>query len=540
MSFATILPENSLEKIKEKKIRAQNRRSLLFSYRFLITPVAGAFHAVEYRIFTIIFTLIIEITMQNNNLNNPSSLFDLVSRFEAMAQKGNTPYLDEYYYNRLIDYYQKEFLYEKALQVTEIAVEHYPFTIEFLFRRVQLYHCLGLPQKAMSVLDSATMLSPESFDVKLLRASLLTEMDETEEALSILEHLKNHVSAGDREQLSMVFYHEALVHEKAKSYESMYFLLKKAIELDFKNNEALEKMWLCVEQTGKHMDSIAFHKKVTDEEPYSYWGWFNLGNAYDYTCQYEKAIRAYDFAIVINENFELAYRNCAEVCLNLSRFDQALKYYQEVLERFEMDGDILMKVGICNLKLNKWAAAKKYLLMAKEEDDFNDEVYFHLGLCFLEEGNLKKATLHFKKAISNNPFKEEYYIHLAKAYQASGNMERAEKYFKKATDTGPDLFDNWLQYAGFLVRDGRPAEALQVLREAEDLIGEIELVYAQVACLLLLNKQGEAKYVLGELLAEDHRKHTVLFEIAPLLQENKELKDFILSYQPDQSLYPLE
>ena len=53
---------------------------------------------------------------------------ELVSSFEA---SGETSFLDPESYNDLIDFYESEEQFEKALHVAELAIGHYRFSPEF-------------------------------------------------------------------------------------------------------------------------------------------------------------------------------------------------------------------------------------------------------------------------------------------------------------------------------------------------------------------------------------------------------------------------
>ena len=43
---------------------------------------------------------------------------------------------------------------------------------------------------------------------------------------------------------------------------------------------------------------------------------------------YEKAIEAFEFSIIVNEDFELAYFDVAEVCMLLGMYQKAAKYLE--------------------------------------------------------------------------------------------------------------------------------------------------------------------------------------------------------------------
>ena len=94
---------------------------------------------------------------------------------------------------------------------------------------------------------------------------------------------------------------------------------------------------------------------------------------------------------MINKEFEFAYRDCAEMCFETRKYHKALQCYQEVLDLFDPDQDIFLRVGQCYQHLGNYAIAKNFYENAVRLDPMNDEVYFHLGECFAHEGSWKKA-----------------------------------------------------------------------------------------------------------------------------------------------------
>lgn len=466
--------------------------------------------------------------MHNHELNNQTTLFELIARHELAVQEGRTPYYQESVYHRLIDYYEREFLYETALQVVEVAIKHYPFTVDFLLRKVHLSIFNNQIENALQTVDMAAALDPGSVDIKLHRSYILAEIELFKESLNIIESLKHFNLQG--EVLSTVYFYEGLVYERMEQFEQMYWSLEEAIKLDPENDNALEKMWWCVERSAHYESSIRLHEWVVKVKPFSFWGWFNLANALEYCCEYEKAVEAYEFALVINENSEIAYRQCAEVYFNMMKYEEALKHYEDVLQRFDPDSDILVRVAMCNIKLGKIAPAKKYLMMAEEEDDYNDEVFYHLGLCYAAEQKWQKAIHYFRQAIRIESGREEYYRGLAEAWQNAGNIEKAEKFFRKAAVTGPEFAENWIAYAGFLKNNNRHEEALQILMEAEECIDDTSLKYCRVGCLMAMTRCGEALYFLGEALDENFEQNNFLFEFEPALRENEQIRSAISAY----------
>ena len=310
----------------------------------------------------------------------------------------------------------------------------------------------------------------------------------------------------------------------------MFFALKAALLENPKHNEALERLWLCVELSRNYEESIILHEEILDKDPYSYIAWYNLGHANAYLGNYSEAIEAFELAFVIKEDFEFAYRDCAELCFEIKLYRKALKYYQEILEHFEPDSELLLRIGQCYQFLNSTNTARTFYMRALKLDPLNDEVFFHIGLCYALEEKWKSAIKSYEKAIRIEDKQEEYLAALAAAYYAINEATKAEKYWKKAIGVAPEQSAYWVQLARFLMQSDRGEEALAFLEEAEHFSAGSDLMYCRIACLFATGKRQEAIYWLGEALHEDFEMHRALFELLPELERDIDVINLITAY----------
>jgi tetratricopeptide (TPR) repeat protein len=459
---------------------------------------------------------------------------ELINRYDEAIAQGIVPFFLEDEYHDLISFFESESLTDEALDIIALAEEQYPYSAEFLLRKIHIYLYTKNMDNALDTLDKADAILPNNVDVNMHRAMVYAELGWLEQALELLAHCKS--ESIDRQELSLINLYEALIYEKQTELESMFAALKESLELDPKNQTTLVKMHWCITHTGKSRESVKIHKQVVDHHPYSAWGWFNLANAYEDLCEYEKAVEAYEFALVIDEDFVNAYRNCSEVCLNIGNYSRALRHLEDLMKREGDDPDTFMKIGLCLLKEGKLEMAREFLLMAEEEESFNDEIHYLLGECYQAEGKVKKAVHHYKKAISLFPAREEYFLGLAKACVSQDKPDLAKKYFKRAVDLGPDLPRNWIAYSKFLHKSGETEKALEVLEEAKEFLEDLSTIkYYHVAFLLDSGKNAEALYYLGEALKEDFAQHKLLFELVPAVKECKKCLATIQNFEKNYS-----
>jgi tetratricopeptide (TPR) repeat protein len=465
--------------------------------------------------------------MNLRNKDNSLAIIDLVADYELKEQENKSIFFEEAAFLHLISYYDQERMVERAFEVAECAMLCHPFSTHLLLRKALLLIKTQQEAKALDVLTKAEMFSPNDLEIHLLRIEAIARLGNTNDAILALETLKVEVTQAE---LTRVYVTEAIVYECLEYYDQMFYALKAALEVDYANTYALERLWLCVELSKKFVESIELNQYVLDQNPYSYLAWYNLGHSYAFTGYYEKAIEAYEYAYLINEDFEFAYRDCAELCFELMQYEQALNCYFEVLEHFEPDADLYMRIGQCHFYLNHIKEARHHLSRAAIMDTMNDEVFYFMGMCYAKELNWNNAIRFFEKAIEIESRREEYFIQIAEAFVQLNNIEAAEEHYQEATEIAPEQVTCWYAYAKFLIGLKREEEAFEVLKEAKDYILSSEWICAKIACYMLMNHDQKALPKLVALLEEDPDAYHSLFLIEPSLKANKNVQSIISTF----------
>src|SRR5690606_36967125 len=85
------------------------------------------------------------------------------------------------------------------------------------------------------------------------------------------EALENYGKALDiAEAKDDILLHMAYVHQSMGDYDSAVIYLKKSLEHNMENQDALYELAFCYDVLDKQEESIAFYQKYIDNEPYSY------------------------------------------------------------------------------------------------------------------------------------------------------------------------------------------------------------------------------------------------------------------------------
>jgi tetratricopeptide (TPR) repeat protein len=291
-------------------------------------------------------------------------------------------------------------------------------------------------------------------------------------------------------------------------------------------------MWLSTEMLGNYEESILFYEEIIDRDPYSWQIWYNYGHALACLERYLPAADAFEYACIIHEENEHAWRDQAEMRLQLGQTDRAVDCLLTALDKAETrDPELLTRLGEAYEKHGQHDQARKTLREALALDPGHDEAHFRLGCLLLLQEKLESAVYHLETAIDIQNEREEYYVALAEAYFQQGFLAQAEMCLHRALELAPEQSSYWLQYASFLLQNGSLEEALDILDSAISQQRSPQLDYARIACLFRLGKRQEACQSLCLQLAEDYNAHQTLFELAPELSSDPDVISLVRAFR---------
>jgi len=459
-----------------------------------------------------------------NKIKRDSALINLVSEFECKFEQGEIGYVDEKVFLQLLEYYEDEYLFDKALEVVDYAIAQYKYRSEFYIIKARLLLSKTKVKDCLALLEIAENIAPFEREISIIRARAHAINKDFTAAHSILDDLKLGATKSDSVDILIA---ESFIYEHMKDYNAMYDALSNAVLIDTKNEEAMERIWISAELSRRYEDSVQLHLTIIDKDPYNYQAWYNLGHGYNCIWEYEKAIDALEYSFIINPEFESGYLDCADTCLQIRNYEKALEIYIEANNKFGPNNELMVNIAHCYIYLNRIGIAKQWLLKAIKLDGFNDEAYFLLGECYSRDQVWYNAINAYHKAIELENRREEYYLGLAKAYLAVEDYNKATVNFQMATQTGPEDTLYWKEYICFLIKMGLHDEAIQVLDEAEDHTYGPDLLYCRAVTEYFLKNKVDCLELLEEALMEDYDQHTLIFEIAPELKLDKEINSMI-------------
>lgn len=466
--------------------------------------------------------------MKNNNYDSNSKLIDLMNELKVMSQNATVDSVEETAFVQIINNYQNNSDIDDTIAAVEDALYKNRLTISFLKKKISQLIENQVGELAYETVSLALQLNPVDRDLLLLKVKACRITDGYAEALNILDSLKKNAS---QNEVIEILNEEASIYKLMNNAENTFICLSRVLRLDPTNEAALKEIWWSIEISKNYKESLKLHASIIEHNPYSSRAWYNMGHAHYYLHKYEDAIKAFEYAYIIDEKFELAYRYCAEVCTITGQHEKALKCYYDYMEHFTPDGDSLKNLGVCYEKTGNLLKARKYYLLARNLEPMDDEVYFLLGNTYMTELQWKLAANYFERAISLQDRNEDYYTALAQAYDKCNEQHKADLFFRRATEIGPEIPTPWVKYAEYFISHNKLGDAMEVLIEAEEYTAGAELYYCRSAIQFMLGEKFEAMEDLGEALQLDYEMRSKLFEYIPSLSNDREIKAIIKYYE---------
>jgi tetratricopeptide (TPR) repeat protein len=223
-------------------------------------------------------------------------------------------------------------------------------------KEAHLYALTGHEEKALEILSDAEAVSPYDIDLHLIRGNIYNSMERYEEAVKCFQHALK-LSDGQKDDIYLSL---AIAHQNMADYSKAVDYYYKSLDENPENEIAMEELLVSLEFSGRMEEGVGYFGKMIDNQPYHYTAWFFLGNLYNRLSLFEKALKAFDYSILIKEDFAPAHLDMAHTLSLLERYDEAITRYKMAFEYCQPDAFIYYNIGECYEQLEIYDEARNY------------------------------------------------------------------------------------------------------------------------------------------------------------------------------------
>ena len=342
------------------------------------------------------------------------------------------------------------------MEAVDFALDRYPYSSWMLIRKADLLISLRRYQDALVYLNQAEIYDSQDTSLFILRTDAFLALDMQEKAAELLEAAIQNFEGDEKVDL---LFELADVYDDYENFEKVFDCLKVILEIDPSNEEALYKICFWTDFTGRNEESIRLHQQIIEECPYNELAWFNLGAAYQGLKLYEKAIDAYQYAVVIDEKFDFAYRNMGDAFIKLRKYKDAIEVLEKVLELAMPENVIYEAIGHCYDKMENFAQARFHYKKASHMDPEDSQLHFKIACTYINEECWTNAIKILEVALRAHKMQPEYNLAMGRCYMALGNFEEAISYLGIVVRVRPKNSRGWIEmlkcfYAGNMFEDG--------------------------------------------------------------------------------------
>ncbi|MEN8890978.1 MAG: tetratricopeptide repeat protein, partial [Wenyingzhuangia sp.] len=411
-----------------------------------------------------------------------------LSKFEEMLKTNEVYFFDTTDFEEIIHYYLDNGNTSMAKKAVFLALDQHPDSVDIKLIQAEIMVFEDKLTDARSLLDGLLAVYPYHEEVYIQIANLLSKEDKHKESIAYLKRAKEYTD--DLADVSVLLGMEYLYlddYVKSRAHFSV------CLDLDIEDYQALYNIIYCFEMESAHYEAISFLEDYIDKNPYCEVAWHQLGRQYFVLKDYKMALRAFDYAVIIDENFIGGYIEKAKTLEKLDRFDDAIDSYKITLSLDDPTAYAYLQIGECYKNKNNATKAIYYYKKALHEDPLLDKGWFLLSVLCHEEKTYDKALHYLNKAIALDEGNVVYWRACAEINLQLNFLEEATEAFERVIELDDSGIEVWILLADAWLSAQDLHRSLNVLIRAKKQHHNCAEIEYRLGCLFLMtskNKEG--------------------------------------------------
>lgn len=463
-------------------------------------------------------------------LSNEEEDYNLsLSKFESMLKTNKVLFFDSEEFEEIILHYLdmgKAALAKKALK---LGLDQHPKSVGLKLVQVEMLVFDDKLDIAEKLLNELYAIEPNNEEIYIQKANIYSKRDQHEKAVEFLKIALTYTE--DFADVYNLIGMEYLFMDKLEQAKESFI---KCLEEDLEDQSALYNVVYCFEFLDQNLDAIAYLTKYIDKNPYSEIAWHQMGRLYYDLKDYENAIRAFDYATLIDDEFLGAFMEKAKAYERMKQYEEAIESYNRTIALDDATSYALLRIGKCHERLGNTALAIKYYNETVHEDPLLDKGWIAITDFYIRQKNFQKALFFVNKALAIDNQNRLYWKRYAKINKEMNFFEEAEFGFRKAVEFGDTELDTWLFWVNILQFLGEFNTAIQTLLQASEYFPEEnEIEYRLAGLYFMAQETTKAKFHLSNGLRLNFDNYILLEDLFPVVWTNKAVRNYIEKYKKE-------
>jgi tetratricopeptide (TPR) repeat protein len=418
----------------------------------------------------------------------------------------------------------KASLAKKALK---LALEQHPKSSGLKLVQVEMLVYDDKLELAEKLLNELYAIEPTNEEIYIQKANICSKRDQHEKAVELLKTALKYTD--DFADVYNLIGMEYLFMDNLEMAKNSFI---KCLEEDLEDQSALYNIVYCFEFLDQNQDAISYIKKYIDKNPYSEIAWHQLGRLHYSVKEYENAIRAFEYATLIDDEFMGAFMEKAKAYERLKKYDKAIENYNRTIELDDATSYALLRIGKCYERLGNKALALKYFNQTVHEDPLLDKGWIAITDFYVRQKNYQKALFFVNKALAIDNQNRLYWKRFASINKQMNFFEEAEFGYRKAVEFGETGLETWLFWVDILQFLGEFESAIQTLLQACEYFPEAyEIEYRLAGLYFMLTDNTKAKFHLSNGMRLNFENYILLEDLFPVVWAKKMVQNYIAKHK---------
>ena len=450
-----------------------------------------------------------------------------LSKFESMLKTNSIYFFDSVEFEEIIHYYLDSGKNSLARKAIKLGLTQHPNSVLLKLLQAELLIFDNETEKASRLLIELQAIEPTNEEVYVQQANLSSKKNDHKGAIDLLKIALTYTD-DEADILSMI----GMEYLFLDNFDEARFNFSKCLEVDFEDYSSLYNVIYCFDMQNLHKEAIEYLNFYLDKDPYSEVAWHQLGRQYFILEKFNKALRAFEYAVLIDEYFVGAYIEKAKTLEELLRFEEAIENYKITIDLDDPTSFVLLRIGECYEKLNKTALSIKYYKKAVYEDSLLDKGWMAIANLYAKKRKFREALPYINKAIEIDELNTVYWRKYAEINLNLDAFEEAVNAFQQCILLQDYDLVIWLGLVDTLCFLGEYEDALKNLLKAKTYFKDFAEIEYRLSglCFKFKNMKRGAVH-LNAGLAIDFEYQFILKELFSEVFKMQEVQDIINGFK---------
>jgi serine/threonine protein kinase/tetratricopeptide (TPR) repeat protein len=260
----------------------------------------------------------------------------------------------------------------------------------------------GRYEQARQELERAIELQPTFEDATRLLGRVLMRLGRIDEGRAQFNK-----ALAIRPNSSLLHSEMGLALYNASRYKEALEAFERGIAIAPNNSVTLTQAGVASSAMGDQAKALAYYERATAIQPRPE-TFSSMGTIYYGQGEYQKAVNAYEAALLIRPLGSITHRNLGDAYMRLGRKDEAMRAYRQAVTRAEAevavsptDARALARLAVYQAKAGDDAAAQRSLGQAEKIAAADPQVQLRAGVVHALAGRTERALAAIEQAIKS-------------------------------------------------------------------------------------------------------------------------------------------